>query len=97
MDYLAFTTLYGTLLKASFSSLLKKKSKSKATKAVLPGGVKGKGVKGKGDSPFQLTKVIGPRRGSGHSKRVRLIKRRAKELGLLMQKRKRDAMGGMGV
>lgn len=88
-DYLSFSTSYGTLLKASMSSLRKKrKSKRK------PEAKKSKDSKSKPAFVLQLPKVVGPRRGAGHGKRQKSIKRRDKALEKLGARRKRDEVAG---
>ncbi|ORY74324.1 signal recognition particle 14kD protein-domain-containing protein [Leucosporidium creatinivorum] len=82
-DHETFSLAYGSLLKASLSSLRKKKkTKRKAAPSAAVGG-----------STFavQLTKVVGPRRGAGVEKRRKLLRRREKEVKKLVARKKRDA------
>lgn len=71
-------------------SSLRKKRKSKRK----PEAKKGKDAKAKPAFVLQLPKVVGPRRGAGHTKRQKSIKRREKALEKLRARRKRDEVVG---
>jgi hypothetical protein len=93
-----FTLAYGSILKAHFSLTMRKKQKKRKDKerekltatAAAAADSKKKRKQTRGGLP----KVIGPRRGAGHSKRQRTLKARAKAARKVLDKkqaREKDA------
>lgn len=92
-DYLTFTSSYSQILKSSMTTLRKKKKTKPLPKSLVgtaPGGA------GTSTFPLTLTKVVGPRRGKGHSKRQRSEKARERQVAKLLARRKKEKGSGMG-
>ena len=93
VDVSSFLTRYTAVLRSHMTALRPKRRKRAPKKAAAAGAAptsaKSKAA-ARATFVFRLPKVIGPRRGAGHEKRQRSVKRRDRELKKLWQRKRRE-------